>query len=244
MFGLFGSVSYATLVCVPAAYPTIDQIVANNTSCDVNNTEQFNNFSFTTQATGTTPLNPADVQFQILQGMAAVGPYLIFPESYSVTSPPSGVDVNSSFTFGYTVSGLNSMVITAFNGHIIGAAQHDGSSSVTIDYCAGGPVSSCPAGQGGVLDVNSVDSIETVTLPAGAALVNFLITGTIDSPDQGSNASMNSFEMGFQSGSGTNTGGTGGEGGQVPEPGTGLSLSLGLLLLGIGCCRRSRRLAA
>jgi hypothetical protein len=235
LLGIFGSTAYASLTCLPGTFATIDQVQATNETCTANNTEQFSNFLFTSQAKGTTALNPADVAFQILQG--DVGPYLVFPQTFSVMSPPTGDNVSSFFTLAYSVSALNNMVITGFDGHVIGAAQHHGTSGVSIDYCAGGPVASCPTGQGGVLNVDWITSKEFVTLPSGVGSLNFLVTGTIDSPDQGSNASMTSFEMGIQTGSGGTVIGVGG----VPEPGTELSVCLGLLLLGIGLRGRLRR---
>jgi hypothetical protein len=226
MLSIFGGVAHATLMCVPGPIPTVAQVQASNAVCIANSTEQFSNFSFTSQATGATALNSADIAFQILQGN--VGPYLVFPQSFGVVSPPTGTDVSSSFTLSYSLSALNNMVITVFFGHLNGEAIHDGSSSVSIDYCAGAPISGCPAGQGGVLDVSSLTGIKSVTLPSGVNSLNILVKGRIDAPDQGSSASMTSFEMGFQSGSGVVLPTA------IPEPGTALSLSLGLLLLGIG----------
>jgi len=225
MVGVFGSTAYATLSCVPGIYPTMDQAQTANVSCIANNIEQFSNFSFTSQAKGTQALSAGDVGFQILQG--TVGPYLIFPQSFNVDSPPTGDDVSSSFTFAFSLSALNNEVITGFDGHVIGAAMHHGSSLVSIDYCAEAPISTCPAGQGGVLDVNWITSIVFVTLPTGVNSLNFLVTGEIDSPDQGSAASMTSFEMGVQAMA-------------IPEPRTTVSLSLCLLLLGIGVRGRVR----
>jgi hypothetical protein len=228
MLAVFGSTASATLLCMPGTFPTVDQVQTASVSCIANNTEQFNSFSFTSQATGAAALDAGDIGFQILQG--AVGPYLIFPQSFSVASPPSGVDVSSSFTFAFSASALNSQLITGFDGHLIGSAMHHGTSLISIDYCAGGPISACPGGQGGVLDVNWITSIDFVTLPTGVNSLNFLITGKIDSPDQGSAASISSFEMAIQPGNGI----------AIPEPGTAVSLSLGVLLLGIGVRGRLR----
>ena len=233
LLGFFGNAAYATLVCVPGPDATVAQVQASNTTCVANNAYEFGNFSFTSQAAGTTALDPTDVVFQILQA-SAVGPYLIFPETFNVVSPPAGNDVDSSFMLAYSVVALNGTMITGFDGHLIGTAAHHGTSLISIDYCAGAPIGSCPAGQGGALDVSSITSIQFVTLPSAVASLNFLITGTIDSPDQGSAAGMTSFEMGFQSGT------AGGTSLDVPEPATAFSLSLGLLLLGIGIGGRLR----
>jgi len=235
MLEIFGSAAYATLVCIPGSYPTVDQVQAANITCVANNTEQFNNFLFTSQATGTTAVHASDVGFLIPQG--SVGPYLAFPQTFDVASPPAGNDVSSSFTLAFSVSALNNMVITGFDGHVIGAAMHNGSSGVSIDYCAGGPVSGCPAGHGGVLDVDWITSIKFFTFLTGVQSLNFLVTGNIDAPDAGSGASMASFEMGFQAGPSS---GVNGSSGQVPEPNTAISLSLGVLLLGLGIRGRLR----
>jgi hypothetical protein len=230
----FGSSAYATLICLPGPSSTIDQAQATNESCIANDTEQFSNFTFTSQAHGTVALNPAAVEFQILQGI--VGPYLVFPQSFNVVSPPTGSDVSSAFTLSFSVSALNNMVITGFLGHLNGEAIHNGSSSVSIDYCAGAPINGCPAGQGGVLDVSSITAIKSVTLPSGVNSLNLFVTGKIESPDQGSSAGMTSFEMGFQAGPPSSVGGA-----NVPEPGTAHSLLLGLLLIGIGSAPRVGR---
>lgn len=224
IWGFCGHAAHASLMCVPSSYPTIDQVQAAHTSCIANGTAQFSNFEFASSATGTAALAAGDVQFQILQG--TVGPYLIFPSTFTVASPPTGSDVNSSFMLSYSVNAVNNMVITNFDGHLIGAAMHHGASVVSIRYCAGAPVSNCPAGQGGVLDVNSVTQIQNVNFTAGVTSLNFLVNGTIDSPDQGSSASMTSFEMGFESGLGS----TVIPPSNVPEPSTLLSLFTGLLI--------------